>query len=278
MERVTDRSVHDADHPGRRPGAAVGRCARGFPSLVAGAAALLLGAAVHPADAQDAAMNMDSSAPASGEAELPHPFFTHMGLPEGLGVFNLRLAALATNVNGRTEGDFAFHLETGLTRSIGLHVRNDRFLAVPRTEAMVQFAAFTTRDGMSGFAPIIEFEVPTRSGAGSRINTLVGFTSTLAGRRAAFNQALHYDPREDGFDASAGLVVGAGSRIFPVLELLGEGGRGMQPMANLLAGVKLRVREGIVIGLAYQLPITARKDFSSQLVGMPELEWGRAAP
>jgi hypothetical protein len=74
------------------------------------------------------------------------------------------------------------------------------------TEAMLQFAALVSKDGMSGFAPISEFECPTRSGAGSRINTLAGFTSTIGGRGAVFNQALHSNPREDGVDASAALV------------------------------------------------------------------------
>ncbi len=103
---------------------------------------------------------MPSAAEEAEGAEVPHAFFTHMGLPEGVGVFNLRPAGLATRAEGKRDGDFAFHLETGLTRAIGLHIRNDRFLDVPRTEAMFQFAVITSRDGMSGFAPLIEFEVP----------------------------------------------------------------------------------------------------------------------
>ena len=216
---------------------------------------------------------MPSAAEEAEGAEVPHPFFTHMGLPEGVGVFNLRAAGLATRAEDETEGDFAFHLETGLTRLIGLHIRNDRFLDVPRTEAMFQFAAITSRDGMSGFAPLIEFEVPTRSGGGSRINTLVGFTSTLAGAGAAFNQALHYDPREDGIDASASLVVRLTERFFPVLEVLGEGAKGERPIVNLLGGLKVRVAEGITAGIAYQTAVTSNEDFSWQLVGEPELEW-----
>ena len=239
-------------------------------SLLAVGAIALLGLAP-PVAGQDAGM------PRTAEAtELPHPFFTHMGLPEGVGVFNLRVAGLATRADGRTEGDFAFHFETGLARSIGLHVRNDRFLDLPRSEVMFQFAAFTSADGMSGFAPIIEFEIPTRSGSGSRINSLVGFTSTLANARLAFNQALHYDPREDGMDASAALVIGAWKRVFPAVEVLGEGARGERPIVNLLGGLKVQVREGIVFGIAYQFPVSSREDFSSQLVALPEFEWKRA--
>lgn len=216
---------------------------------------------------------MPSAGEEGEEAEVPHPFFTHMGLPEGVGKWNLRAAGLATRADGSTDGDFAFHLETGITKLIGLHIRNDRFLAVPRTEAMFQFAVLTSRNGMSGIAPIIEFEVPTRSGGGSRINTLVGFTSTLANSRAAFNQALHYDPREDAVDASAAFVFQVGKRVFPVIEILGEDGPGASAIVNLLGGVKVRLRDGIIVGIAYQAAVTSNKDFSWQLVGEPEVEW-----
>ena len=121
-------------------------------------------------------------AAAAKEEELPHPFFTHMGLPEGVGNYNLRVLGVATRAGGGTEGDFGFHLETGLTPTIGLHIRNDRFLNNDKTEAMFQFAAYVSKDGMSGFAPIIEFEFPTHRGA-SRINTLVGFTTSCGTSR-----------------------------------------------------------------------------------------------
>jgi hypothetical protein len=228
-----------------------------------------------PSVSQPALLAQVAEEPAAAkeeEAELPHPFFTHMGLPEGVGNFNLRLLGLATRADGRTEGDFAFHLETGLTRLIGLHIRNDRFLNNDKTEAMFQFAAFVSRDGMSGFSPIIEFEFPTHSGA-SRISTLVGFTTSLGGERWAFNQVLHYDPREDKVDASAAIVLKLGQRIFPVVEVLGEGARGAPTVVNLLAGLKVRVREWLILGLAVQFPLTNAKDFSWQGAFGPDVEW-----
>jgi hypothetical protein len=195
-----------------------------------------------------------------------------MGLPEGVGNFNIRTLGLATRADGRTEGDFAFHLETGLTPSIGLHVRNDRFLNNDKTEAMFQFAAWVSKNGKNGFAPIIEFEFPTHSGA-SRISTLVGFTTSLGGERWAFNEVLHYDPREDKVDASAAIVLKLGQRVFPVVELLGEGARGAPTVVNLLAGLKVRVREWLIVGLAVQFPLTNAKDFSRQGAFGPDVEW-----
>ena len=135
------------------------------------------------------AMRSGAVQPAMASApELPHPFFTHMGMPEGVGVYSLRVGALANQgvdpAMGTRRSDFFFHFETGLTERIGVHVRNDQFRAMPRTEVMFQFLALQSRDGMAGFAPIIEFEVPTRSEGGSRVNTLTGFTTALTRSRA----------------------------------------------------------------------------------------------
>ena len=233
-----------------------------------------LGAGALLGAAQPAAAQAGGGPTAAKEEELPHPFFTHMGLPEGLGNFNLRVLGLASRADGKSDGDFAFHLETGLTRTIGLHIRNDRFRTNDKTEAMLQYTALISKDGMSGFAPIIEFEFPTRSGA-SRINTLVGFTSSLGASRWAFNQVLHYDPREDAIDASAALVLGAGRTVYPVLEILGEGGKDRPGMVNVLGGVKVRLRDWLIGGVAIAVSLTNARDYTSQLAFGPDLEWKR---
>lgn len=226
-----------------------------------------------PAAGQEEAKPADTGE--EEEEEIVHPFFTHMGIPEGVGVFNLRLLGLANRVDGATKGDFAFHLETGLTKRIGLHIRNDSFLDRTRSEVMFQFLAIKSKDGMSGFAPIIEFEIPTRTGGGSRVETLVGFSSALVNKRAAFNQVVHYNPREDSVDASAALVLVVGKRYFPAFEILGEGARGERPIVNLLGGLKVRMNKNLILGFAVQVPVTNRRDFSSQLAFGPEIEWKR---
>ena len=221
--------------------------------------------------------NQDNQTDKTGtqEEEVAHPFFTHMGVPEGVGVYSLRLAGLAPRTDGHTDGDFAFHFETGLTKFIGLHVRNDRFLTSTRTETMFQFAAVRSKNGMSGFSPLIEFEFPTRSGGGSRIKTLAGFSTALANSRVSFNQVLHYNPREDMVDGSAALVFKVGARFYPVMEVLTEAARGERPITSLLFGLKVRVNKSMLLGVAFQVPTTRRKDFSSQMVFQPDMEWRR---
>ena len=230
----------------------------------------------------------DDSAPAMGQhednqagktsmqdEEVAHPFFTHMGVPEAVGVFNLRFAGLATRTDGDTNGDFAFHFETGLTKFIGVHLRNDRFLENPHTELMFQFAAVRSKNGMSGFSPIMEFEIPTLSGNGTRIHTLVGFSTAISNSRASFNQVIHYNSREDMVDGSVSLVFRVGDRFYPVVEVLAEAMNGDTPIVNALFGLKVRVNKVLLLGLAFQVPTTSRKDFSSQMVFQSDMEWGR---
>lgn len=225
---------------------------------------------------QDMQMNKDSAAnnngAKQGETEIPHPFFTHMGMPEGKGMYSLRSNALATNDGGKTTGDFAFHFETGLTKNLGLHIRNDRFLYNTHTEIMLQFAVIRSKDGQSGFAPLIEFEIPTKKGA-SRINTLVGFTTAIVKSRFTFNQALHYNPREDMVDGSVAFVVAITNKLFFVAEALGVKPMNASAVVNLLGGIKFRVNNNIVLGLGYQAPVTRNKNFTSQYIFQPETEW-----
>lgn len=201
----------------------------------------------------------------AADEEIAHPFFTHEGLPDSVGVYSTRLSGLATDADGQRTGDFGFHLETGLTDRVGLHIRSDQFLMDRRSEAMLQYALFRSADGESGFAPIVELEFPTRTGGG-KARVLVGFTSKLARRNFAINQVFHYNLSEKSFETSASLVVRASNRFYPVVELLGEGGSGRPTVVNALAGLKFRVRGSALVGIAYKRPITSAREISSQVV------------
>ena len=208
------------------------------------------------------------------DEEIAHPFFTHMGMPDPVGSYSLRFPVTATRMDGNTKADFGFHFETGLSKFIGLHIRNDRFLYNTHTEIMFQFAAIRSKDGMSGFSPIIEFEFPTKKGA-SRINTLVGFSTAIVKSHFAFNQVLHYNPSEDMVDGSAALVYKVSKGLFFVVEILGEKMPDEQAIINLLGGVKIKLNKNFMLGVGYQQPITTNKDFSSQYIFQPDMEWKR---
>jgi hypothetical protein len=220
--------------------------------------------------------NMEKSMKMGNEMEeVAHPFFSHMGVPDAVGNYNLRLSGLLTNNEGKKDGDFAFHFETGLTNFIGLHIRNDGFLDREHTELMFQFAAIRSKDKMSGISPLIEFEFPTNTGGDRHTNILVGFTTALANSTMAFNQALHYNARTEEYEVNESFVVKVGSRIYPVVEIFGEALPHEQPLFNVLGGIKVRINKKLILGLALQAPITTRKDFTWQLVFQPDIEWGK---
>ena len=220
-----------------------------------------------PAKSQDKVPDKTMDKPDDMDAmdeEIPHAFFTHEGLPDEVGTFALRTSAVALRIDGQTKGDFGFHLETGLAKRIGLHVRNDRFLNNTRTEFMFQFAAVKSKNGKNGFAPILEFEIPTRRGGGSRVNVLFGFSTKFSNSKAAFNSVVHYDPREKMVESNMSFVFKAAKRLYPVFEVLAEAGEGMSPIVSLVGGFKVRMTKNWLIGFGFQAPTTHNKDFSSE--------------
>lgn len=183
--------------------------------------------------------------------EVAHSFFSHMGVPEAVGVYSLRLSGLVTNMEGVNDGDFGFHFETGLSDFIGLHIRNDGIRDAQHTEVMFQFAAIRSKDKMSGFSPLIEFEFPTKPGGDRHTNVLVGFTTALAGAGMAFNQALHYNPRTDEFEFNASFVTKVGSRIFPIVEIFAEALPHEKPIVNVLGGGKSESQQKTAFGCCF---------------------------
>jgi hypothetical protein len=139
------------------------------------------------------------------EMDMVHPFFTHMGLPDPVGHYALRLSGVATRDEGHTRGDFGFHLEAGLLDRVGLHIRNDRVLNNAHTEIMLQYAAIRSRDGMSGFSPFVELEVPTHKDERHAYG-LVGFSTMWSTRIIEFNQSLEYSPEEEALEGSVSLT------------------------------------------------------------------------
>ena len=76
-------------------------------------------------------------------------------------------------------------------------------------------------------------------------------------------------------DGSAALVYKVGKKMFIAAEILGEKMADEQAIINLLGGVKLKLNKNFILGIAYQLPITKNKEFSSQYIFQPDMEWKR---
>ena len=202
---------------------------------------------------------------------LPMAFFTHMGIPLNVGTYGLRVAALATRNEGKTNTEFNFQFETGLSKTVGLFLGGEGLFDDATLEAMVQFLVWKSKNGMNGFSPLIEFEFPLGKEAKRTVYTLVGFATTFSNSNVAFNQVLHYSPLEDLAEGSVSFVIKVSKRIFLVSEMSGVTEKGERPIFNLLAGVKLKINKNFLLGFAYQLPITNNRDYSSRYVFQPNI-------
>ena len=216
-------------------------------------------------------MNIDTVAHKQASMDMNNPmfrmvapFFTHMGMPHKVGVYNLRFAVLSTRIDNKSETDFALQFTTGLTKFAGLHV----VLQSDKTEIMFLAAALKSKNGMNAFSPLIEFEIPTHES----INTQVGFASTLSNSKLAFHQVLHYGVNEKNFEGGVALLYKLTNGIYIVSELLGEKKQDEQANMTLLGGLKIRINNFLFIGLGVQLPITTNRDFKSQFILQPDLQ------
>lgn len=216
-------------------------------------------------------MNMDTSANMQNQMMLPMSFFTHMGIPLNVGSYALRLAALAVAKDGKINSEFNFQFETGLSKTVGLFLGGEGLFNDPQLETMFQFLVLKSKNGMSGFSPIVEFEFHLAKDAERTVYTIVGFASTISNSHIAINQVIHYSPLEDLAEGSASLVVKASKKIFPVTEISGVIQTGSRPIFNFLAGIKFKLTNNFLLGVAYQLPITTNRNYSSQYVFQPNL-------
>jgi len=214
-----------------------------------------------------AKMNMDE-----GEMDIVHPFFTHMGMPEAVGHSALRLSGVATREEGDTLGDVGFHLETGLADRIGLHIRNDRISNNAHTEIMLQYAAIRSRDGMSGFSPFIELEVPTHEDERHAYG-LFGFSTMWSTHGLELNQSVEYSPEEEALEGSFSMVGKVSQRLFPVVEFIFAAAEGATPQNSMIGGLKYRINKYTAFGIGYQFPVTEAREFNHQVLLQMDLEW-----
>ncbi len=225
-------------------------------------------------------MNMDTSvvikkdmADMPEHVMLPMPFLTHMGMPFSIGTHGLRASILPTRIDGKTNTEFKVQYMTGITKTVGIMLEAEgTFHSDPAFEIMFQFAILKSKDGMSGISSIIEFEIPTEKGV-RRVNTVIGFSTAIVKSHFAFNQAFHYDPREDLVDGSAAVVYELTKKIFLVVELSGKTVNESNAIFNLLGGIKVRVNKNFLLGIGYRHPITNNNDFSSQYILQSDMMW-----
>lgn len=227
-----------------------------------------------PGQSDDSVTTSVRGAPSTmaDEMEMLHPFFTHMGLPDPVGHVALRLSGVDAQSDGTTVGDFGFHLEAGLLPRFGLHVRNDRFVSNGHTELALQYALLQSADGMNGFSPFVELEIPTNREEPHTYG-LVGFSTMWSLPRIEINQSVEYSPAESAIEGSLSAVLRAGHSFYPVVEFLFEAAKDVMSSNSGIAGLKYRLNEVAALGIAYQAPLTESRSYSHQFLIQADMEW-----
>jgi hypothetical protein len=230
-------------------------------------------------------MNMDTSAVKQegmkdikemhDQMTLPMAFFTHMGIPLNVGTYSLRAAVLLSQNPGKTNTQFDFQFETGLSKTVGLFIGGEGLFNKPTLEAMVQFLVLKSKNGMNGFSPIIEFEFPLGKEPTRSVYTLVGYAATFSNSRLAVNHVLHYSPAEELAEGSVSMVVKVWKPIYFVTEISGVTRKDTRPVFNVLGGVKVSLNKNFSLGFAFQLPLTNNRNYSSQYIFQPNIMLGK---
>jgi hypothetical protein len=207
-------------------------------------------------------------------------FFIHRGISLNKGTLSLKAAVLPTQIDDKTNMQYNFQLETDITKRVGFYLggkalffdpMKQEAMQFPEIEAIVQFFVFQSENGMSGFSPLIGFEFPWWKNRSRDICPLYGFSTTLSNSHIAFNQDIQYSTIEYLGKGSVSMVIKISKRTFLVSEVSGVIQKGIRPIFNLLTGIKIEVHKDFTLGIAYQLPLTSNRDYSSQFVFQPNL-------
>ena len=204
--------------------------------------------------------------------DMVMPFFTHMGMPEPFGSHSLSLSGLSTSAGGRSINDLSFQYMVGLSDRLGVNFRSDEFTTGSEAEVMFQYAAIRSRDRMSGICPMLEIEFPTKR-SGSGIKTIVGFSSAQVQPNGTFDGAFHYNLAERKFEGSVSYVSRACQGFYPIVELIGTAELHQMPTLDILVGPKFKTGKNSKVGIAYQSPISDRKDYGSRFIVQFDFRW-----
>ncbi len=195
--------------------------------------------------------------------EFAHPFLAHMGVPDEPGMISVRATGYRSLYGDTASGDFALHVEAGIVRRLGLHVRSDGILHEPYSEVMLQFAPLLTPDNENGLSVYAEANLPTGPGA-SGVQGRAGLSGRLTWPGVVvFDANGNYDPFNASAEFEGSLVFKATEWFFPLVEAEAEYDEASL-VANLLAGLKFRLTSHTNVGVAYSLPLLAQREYDSR--------------
>lgn len=200
-----------------------------------------------------------------GEADMfVHPFFAHMGLPDVPNEVSLRISVYQTREDKNTERDLAIHIEAGLLKNLGLHIRTDGIQHAQHSEVMLQYAIIADDELHNGISIFGQVSIPTGAGEEDSYEGLFGVSARLTlPDIVVWDGNVHYDPKEKIAEYEISFVIRGNNRYYPILEIRGHiNGKNVE--AYILPGLKFRIGEHRAFGVGIQTAISEHRDYDIQ--------------
>jgi hypothetical protein len=192
-----------------------------------------------------------------------HPFIAHMGLPDAANEVSIRLTGFRQRFEGSTRSDLAVHIEAGLGKNFGLHLRTDGIHTMDHSEVMLQYAVLGGKGMRNGLAVIGEIEIPTGEIKDNALKALVGVSSRLTYSDVmVFDATLHFDPKEVSLGYEGSFVFRASPKFYPLVEIRGHIHDEIE--VYVLTGIKFRIGEHSAFGVGVQTGISNTREYDNQ--------------
>jgi hypothetical protein len=194
-----------------------------------------------------------------------HPFLTHMALPDPPGTMSLRVTGFQQRTDSTVIQDMALHIEVGLLRNLGLHIRTDGIKTSSYSEVMLMYSFLHDASYSNGLSVFGQISIPTGPGVKSNaLKYLVG----LSGRVTAANimvvdADVHYNPAAKMAEYEGSFVFRASKLLYPELELRGEIKEHETSLYSLL-GLKFRIADEMTIGVGIQTAVSRAREYDTQ--------------
>jgi hypothetical protein len=193
-----------------------------------------------------------------------HPFLAHMGMPDEPGEVSLRSTAIRSQYHGDTESDMAIHVEAGLIRCLGLHVRADGINHEAYSEVMLQYGLLYGPDDRFGLSVFGQVSLPTGDVPNNEYKGLFGGSYMLMPTDfVVLNGDVHYNPKDDMAEYEDAFVFRQNEKFFPIVEVRGEITTD-NTSAYVLPGMKFRLSPTTAFGVGAQIALTNEREYDTQ--------------
>ncbi len=233
-------------------------------------------------DDDDDDMDMSSG---GGHHAMAHPFFAHMGLPDGPGEANVRLTGMGRFGHDKLGPDAAFHIEAGLVQRVGIHVRSDAIWNTAMdgshdaksadekekgggegTEAMVMVSVLQSEDATRGLSIFAQLGWPSFVEIGDDpITGAFGISGRyMASNRFLMDANVHLAPsaEEVGVAYEVEFMVRPFGELFAIIENRGHY-ENLKFSTFLLPALKYRFGT-TALGMGVQFPLTSNAPYDAQ--------------